>query len=1016
MAEKPTTRAWWQRPLIWALLFSALVACGLYAFHEIPVEVLPRFNFPQISVITHGPGATASELETEIVWPIEGQILALPNLVSVRSKMGNGTVETDVRFQQGTDAQLDLQAVNGAIDRARGQLPPAVEPFAEIMGNAINEVADYTAQIPADVAPAEVQRDVLANIAPALRALPGVQLVEVYGAGDEALWIQPNLAALHRFRVPITAIVQAVQNQVLLKPGGYVTAGHQDVFIEARNLPTHIAELEQIPVAGPNGPIPLGNLARIIRAPVPTHNAVSLDGRPSVALTVFKQSNASTVPVTRAVQATLDGTLSQLPAGVHWVRTYSQGHVVHIVGADLGRNLLIGGALAVALLFWVLGAGHGIWMLALSIPLSLLLGIAGLQLAGQTLNLMTLGALTVAIGMLADDAIIVLESIYRCWEEGDAHWPGIWRGVKTIGVPAITGTLTNVSVFIPLLFVGGLAGLFFIPFALAVTLALLASLVVSLTLIPLALGFLNARPRREPTFGGKMLERLRRVNERLFNLVERGPRLSLLITFALLLLSLLGMVLVTVTFLPLPNEGVLLESFSLAPGTSLHDTESAVETMTRRLLADPAVSHVEARIGSSSSTAYTEPAYAGEIQIALKPSVSVNSLNRLAARTQKESQLPGVQLSTDTPTIERLGESLSGLPQPFAVRLFGNDIAELRALSEEIAARLRSIHGLSGVFNNDAYPVTQLQLIPNTVALAAHHVTPADMYSQIQPLLAGGVVAEVPEGNVPLNLYVRLADAPEKTPRELGAVPIHTEDWTPLNQLAKLKLVTTPNQLLHVDSARALEVLATPTGLSAISTAHRALANLPLPGGYRIAFAGLYPELERAALGLGAAGVAAFVLMIGILILQFDGLLVPGILLLEVPLALMGGAIALIVSRVGLNAVGLIGFLTLIGIGVRHAIVLLDRIRRNEAAGMPLEEAVREGIHVRFRPIVLTAATAALGMLPTALGWGQGAAPEQGLAVVILGGVIWSAIRSTNLIPALYRYWRGKQLAKGTTA
>lgn len=189
--------------------------------------------------------------------------------------------------------------------------------------------------------------------------------------------------------------------------------------------------------------------------------------------------------------------------------------------------------------------------------------------------------------------------------------------------------------------------------------------------------------------------------------------------------------------------------------------------------------------------------------------------------------------------------------------------------------------------------------------------------------------------------------------------------------------------------------------------------NCRCPPGYRIAFAGLYPELEKAALGLLVAGVAAFVLMIGILILQFDGLLVPGILLLEIPLALMGGAFALVVTRVGLNAVGMIGFLTLIGIGLRHAIVLLDRIRRNETAGMPLEEAVREGIHVRFRPIVLTAMTAILGTLPTALGWGEGAAPEQGLAVVILGGVIWSAIRSTNLIPALYRYWRGKQLAKG---
>jgi cobalt-zinc-cadmium resistance protein CzcA len=1018
MNGEPGIRRLLLRPLFWALVFGALIAGGVYAFLKIPVEVLPRFNFPQIGVVAHQPGATATELETLIAWPLEDQLLALPNLVSVRSVMGNGTVEIDVRFRDGTDAQQDLLAANGAMDRARGQLPPDVQPLAEIMGNAINEVADYTAQIPAGVAPAAVQRAVLANVAPALRALPGVQLVEVYGTGDEALWVQPDLAALQRYQIPVTAITQALKDQVLLSPGGYVSQGHQDVLIEARNLPAHIAELEQIPVPGANGPVPLGDLARIVRAPVPTLNAVSLDGHPSVALTIFKQPGASTVPVTQAVEAALDETLNQLPAGVHWVRTYDQGHLVHIVGADLGRNLFIGGLLAVAVLFWVLGAGRGIWTLALSIPLSLLIAIAGLYAAGQSLDLMTLGALTVAVGLLADDAIIVLESIYHRWESGDEHWPGIWRGLKDIAAPDVTGTLTTVAVFVPLLFVGGLAGLFFIPFALAMTLALLASLLVSLSFIPLGLGFINARPRGGLTAGGRTLERLRRWNEKLFNLVARRPRLSLAVTFALLLVSLAGLVLVPVNFLPLPNEGTLLESFTLPPGSSLADTESAVDTMTQRLLADPDVAHVFARIGSSSSTAYTEPAYAGEIQITLKPAVNVNSLDQIGNRLLRESQMTGVQAALDTPTIERVGESLSGLPQPFVIELFGGDIARLRAVANEIAGRLRPIPALADIFNNDGYPVTQLELQPRPDALAAHHLTPAQLYAQIAPLLNGEVVAQVPEGNVPLDLYVRLAGAPEKSLAELKRIPIRTDGWTPLGSLAELNLVTTPNQVRHIDGARALEILATPTGPpgGAIASAKRALAGLSLPPGYRVSFGGLYAELEQAAFGVGLAALAAFVLMVGILILQFDGLLVPGLLLLEIPLALMGGAIALIVSGVGLNAVGLVAFLTLIGIGLRHGIVLLSRVRRNEAAGMPLEAAVKEAIHVRFRPIVLTALTAALGMLPTALGWGQGAAPEQGLAVVILGGILWSAVRSTNLIPALYLHWRRKQLAKGKAA
>ncbi len=1004
-----------QRPVLWILILGAVLLYAAVAFVKTPVEVLPQFNYPQISVTAHLPGTTATELEHLVAYPLESQILTLTGLSSVRSVMGNGTAEIDVRFRQGSSTQADLQAVNGAIDRARAELPSQAHPVAQIMGNAINEVADYTAQTPAQIAPALVQRAVLANIAPALRAIPGVQFVHVFGAGDEALWIQPNLGAMRRYGVGIEAIVKAVKAQALLAPAGYLTLGHNDVLMEARSLPVHIEQLESAPVLTPQGPIPLRALARIVRSATPTHNAVTLDGHPGVALVVIKQPGASTLAVTKAVQATLDTTLSQLPPGVHWVQTYSQGYLVRLVGVDLGRNLAIGAALAVVVLFWVLGAGRGIVVLALSIPVSLALGIAALHALGQDLNLMTFGALTVAVGLLADDAIIVLESIYHRWEQGDAHWPGIWSGLRSIVIPDVTGTLTNMAIYVPLLFVGGLVGLFFIPFSLAMLMALLASLLVSLSLIPLGLGFLNARPSQGTSSGQRLLRWLQQGNEKLFAWVSGAPRTSLAITFAVLLVSLAGLVFVPINFLPLPNEGVLLESFTLPPGASLLDTRAAVQQITHRLLQDPAVAHVYARIGAASSTTYTEPAYAGEIEVSLKPGVNVNALDAIGKRIHHESQLSGVQLSVDTPTIERVGESLSGLPQPFVIHVFGSSVSELRHIAEQITVRLHSIPALADVFNNDGYPITQLQISPRTQALAIHGLTPSSLYSQLEPMIDGQVVSRVPEGNVPLDLYVRLADAPQLSLEELAALPIRTRGgWTPLGQLASLSLVQTPNQIRHVSGARALDILATPTGPlgSTETAARRALASLHLPPGYRISFGGLAAELEQAALGLLLATLVAFAMMVGILLLQFDGLLIPGILLLEIPLALTGGTVALVISGVGLNATGMVGFLTLVGIGLRHSIVLLDRARSNENAGMPVEQAVREAIQVRFRPIVLTAVTAVLGMLPTALGLGEGAAPEQGLAVVILGGLIWSALRSTNLIPALYLHWRRKQLTR----
>ena len=1019
MAEPDTIRNSFLRrvllqPLFWVMIYSALILYGAYAYWKIPVEVLPRFNFPEISIITHEPGATATEMETQVVRPLEGEIMSLPNLVSVRSSMGDGTIQTDIRFQSSTHAQQDLLAVNSAIDRVRGRLPLTARPFAQIMGAGINEVADYALSIPASVSPTQVERAVRADIAPALRALPGVYQVEVYGSGEESLWVQPDLEAMHHYGVPVTAMVQALQQQVLLSPGGYITEGHQNVFVEVRSLPSKIRQLEDIPVAGSDGPIPLHDLARVIRAPVPTLNESLLDRRPSIALVVFKQPGASTIPVDDAVRQSLMSTVNELPAGVKWVNVYSQGHLVHSIGTDLGRNLLIGGLLAIGVLLWILGAGRGIWILSLSIPLSLLLGIAGLYATGQSLNLMTLGALTVAVGLLSDDGIIVLESIYHRWEKGDAHWPGIFRGLMDILGPDVTGTLTTVSVFIPLLFVGGLAGLFFIPFALAMALSLLASLLISISLIPLSLGFLKAKVRTAPTPAGRALIWLRRQNQRLFRIVARHPWISLAACVLLLTVSLAGLVLVPLDFLPLPNEGVLLVSFTLPPGSSTLETEDAVMSMSKRMSADPAVRHVYARIGSAASGFYTEPAYAGEIQVMLKPNVKVDSLDAIAHRMMNEAATSGVQLSIDTPTIERLGESLDGLPQPFVIDIYGNSISELRTIAQQVVHRLRPISALSGIFDNDGYRITQLQIVPRASALALHHMTPAQLYAQLAPLLNGEIVAQVPQGNLPLALYVRLADATQQSPTTLAQLPIRTNGWTPLGQLADIRMVTTPNEIRHIDGARALEILATPTGPlgSTIASARKALKGLHLPPGYRIGFGGLFPQLENAVLGLCAAAIAAFLLMAAIMIMQFDGLLVPGLLLLQIPLAFTGGILALILSGVGLNAVGLVAFLTLVGIGLNHGIVLLYRTRRNEAEGMPLEEAVTEAVQVRFRPIALTTLTAILGMLPTALGWGEGAAPEQGLAVVVLGGILWSALLSTNLLPALYLHIRRKQLAK----
>ncbi|MGH8124822.1 MAG: efflux RND transporter permease subunit [Rhodanobacteraceae bacterium] len=995
------------RPLVWAIVYAALLGFSAWALWHIPAEVLPRFNFPEISVVVHAPGYATLEMESLVARPLEGQLMGLPGLMSLHTTIAEGTAELDARFSQDSNSQLALQAVYSAIDRARASLPGDVAPYAEIMGNAVNEVADYAVSLPADVPPWRAENAIRTHVLPALRSLPGVQRVELFGAGPPTLWVEPNPAALIQHHVGVEALAKAIGNAVVLAPAGRLVLGHQDVLLELRDLPQSAHDLLAVPVPTPDGPVPLAALARVANAPPAVHYGVQLDGRPGLGLVVFKQPNASTLPVDAAVARTLQALQGQLPHGTHWVSIYRQGHLVSLIESDLARDMLIGGVLAILVLVWLLGRHHGVGVLALSIPTAIVLAIGGLYAFGQSLNLLTLGALTVAVGLLVDDGIIVLEAIQHRWEAGTPGWAGARAGVADIALADITGTLTIIAAYLPLLAISGLAGLFMRPFALAMSLALLASLLVSLTLIPLVL-VRHGGIGRVPVSGRRFLGWLIRGNERLLDLTLRRPGLSVIGAATLFAISLGALALVPVNFLPLPNEGVLLDSFTLPPGTSLDQTLATADRMSAALKADPAVAHVFARIGSAENTAYTEKSYAGEIQIVLKPGVGTNSLTGLAAHLREVARQPGVVQSIDTPTIERVGESLSGLPQPFEITLFGNRIDALRRLSQQVAARLKTVPALTDIFNDDAYPVTQLQILPSGEVLRSLELTSGELARQLGLLLHGQVLASVPYGASRLDLYLRQANASHLDLAQLAREPISTpKGWVPLSRVARLRLQAQPSQLEHFGGERALTILATPLRSlgSVVADAKTALRGLKMPPGYRIAFGGMYPELIHTVEALGVAVLVALFLMLAILALQFGGWRLPLILLLQAPLAFTGGVLLLAMTGVGLNATGLIGLLTVIGISLNHGIVLLTYVRAHEKQGMLPEGAVRRAVRERLRPIVLTALTAALGMLPIALGFGAGAAPEQGLAIVVLGGVLWSSVLSTNLLPALYLRW-----------
>ncbi len=541
-----------RRPLLWLMLFGALLAYGVYALWRIPAEVLPRFDFPQVSVVVHAPGYATLEMESLVARPLEGQLMGLQGLETLHTTIAQGTAQFTARFTQGSDPQLDLQAVYGAIDRARSSLPPNVAPYAEIMGNAVNEVADYGVTLPPDVPAWQAEDAIRTRVLPTLRALPGVQRVELFGAGPPTLWIQPQPAALIQHHVGVEALARAIGGAVVLSPAGRLVAGHQDVLVEVRHLPLDARDVLSIPVPAPGGPVPLSALAKVVNTPPDVHYGLQIDGQPSLALIVFKQPDASTIPVDTAVARTLASLRDQLPQGVQWVPVYRQSHLVSVIGVDLTRNLMIGGVLAILVLLWLLnlviggvlailvllwllGRHHGVGVLALSIPTVVLLTIGGLYALGQSLNLLTLGALTLAVGLLVDDGIIVLEAVVQA-------------GVSDIALADTTGTLTTVAAYLPLLAVTGLAGLFMRPFALTMGLALLTSLVVSLTLIPLMLGRRGGYTEHNFVSGQRFMRWLARGNEKLLNITLRRPGTSLIAATVAFLVAVAVLAIIPVNF------------------------------------------------------------------------------------------------------------------------------------------------------------------------------------------------------------------------------------------------------------------------------------------------------------------------------------------------------------------------------------------------------------------------------------------------------------------------------------
>jgi len=992
------------RPLA-VLLGMVLVAVGgVAALRGLPVDLFPRLDYPLINVVTHYPAGTAEDMEQLVTRPIENAMLGLTHLRRVRSTSAPGFSQVTVEFTWGVDVLQARQLVSSRL--AGLQLPPGTRPELENIGTSLAMLSTYTLT---GGDPVRLRAWTQYRLAPRLAALPGVARVQVMGGGEAAWRIDLDPLALERHHLSARDIADAVRAANILTTGGYLEWYGRDLLIRTDARLRNPDELKQVTVGhGPDGqPLRLEEVARVYAGSRPRRYVITSNRLPAVAFTIQKQPGASTLAVSRAV----DGALSHLPlpADVRLEKFYDQAEIIDLAYRNLRNNLLLGALLAILAVVWVLGRNRASLVIIATFPLVALATFAAMGIFDLGLNLMTLGALTVAIGLIDDDAIVVLENIDRHRGLGKSPWQAALDGTREVLAPDVAGTLTVLAAFVPLVLVTGLAGRLFQPFGLTFGFVLLFSLLLSLTLIPLAAAHWTSRRPRQPaptTVGARYIQWVGDWNLRLLDHLLRHRGKTIGLTVFIFLGSLLLLAFNPARMLPLLDEDSLLLSYSLAPGTSLSESNRVGDELERRLLALPGVKAVYRRTGSPESSYYIERPDEGELVVRLDRTRVSDPLVVRAAMERLLADTPGVIGRVNEPTTEKLDESFSGLPALFGITIYGTDLRSLYAAAARVEQAARGVEGVSNVVNNTRVPVDQVRVTVDRAALARFDVDAATVARAVRMAMQGEGIGQVVIDQQPIDIFLRYAAPHRDSFDDLRRVriPSRRGRLIPLAQLVHIERRSSYPLIEHQHGLRTLTLTAEIEGnpLAVVRHLDQAIAGLKLPAAIQWGYTGEYGQLLHTGGQMLWVLLASALLVYGIIAIQLGNLLDPLVVLTKLPLDFMGAALALFLTRQHLDLTVAIGFITLVGVATNNGIMLLTFTRDFRRRGLAAAAAVREAVRLRTRPMLLSHLTTLLALIPAALGIGKGPQLLQPLGIMLFGGLTAGTLLTLNLLPVIY--------------
>lgn len=1007
------------------IMALALVGIGFWSIKHIAIEAFPDVTPTLVQIITESEGLAPEEVERLITYPVEIAINGIPGLKQVKSISAFGISMVSVYFKDGTDIYFARQLILERLQNAKEEIPQGLgDPKMGPITTGLGQVYQYLVEgKDKDLSELRTIQDWIVKFN--LRTVPGVTEISSFGGEVKQYQVQINPDLLRKYEVHLNEVLEALKANNANVGGSFIEKNSEEYLVRGVGWVKDLEDLRRIVIGrSDETPIYLKDVATIGFGSEIRRGAVTQNGNGEVvAGIVLKLMGENTSQVIDAVKEKVLQINKILPQGVKVVPFYDQADLVAKCIETVRDALLIGIVLVVIILFLFLGNVRTALIVTAMLPLSCLVAFTLMKLGHFSANLMSLGGLAIGIGMMVDGGIVMVENIYRHLSEARPDNPEpvihiVLRAAQEMSKPIVFAIGIIIIVFLPIFTFEGVEGKLFSPMAFTISFAMLGSLLFSLTIVPVLCSFFLKKggAEHEP----KIVEWLRRKYAPL--LTDALKRRKLVITIALgcLVGSLLLVPFLGTEFVPALDEGTLMVRATMAPSTSLKEAIAITGKIEKLLLQFPEITNVISKVGRAESGGDPEPVNNAEIFVDVKPQKewkSAHSRDELIRKMEEKlSQYPGILLNISQPIAMRVDELLSGVKAQLAINLFGDDLDVLVEKANDIAKVVQQIPGAADVQTEQVTGQPQLVIDIDREKIARYGINVGDVQEMIRTAIGGETAGEVFEGQKRFDIFVRL-QAPFRSDLEtISNLLVHAPggEEIPLAQLASLKVITGPKQISRDDNQRRIVIQANIRGRDmggfVKEAQQRIEARVKLPTGYFLTWGGQFENQQRAMKRLMLIVPMTIALIFFLLYLSFGSIKNATLIILNVPFSMVGGIVALWLSRLYLSVPASVGFIALFGVAVLNGVVLVTCINQLRREGVPLNEAVTKGCMLRLRPVMMTALVASLGLVPLLFSTGTGSEVQKPLATVVVGGLITSTILTLIVLPVLYGWFEKEEV------